>query len=182
MTLGRLPDLVAEGGVEVERCFASAGAANPSSLHRRSCSRTISSATTALSPIPGSPRSSTSPRDAYRFETHERKARASRGNIAQARTRGRREVPEGQFHWLWLVTAPLRDAWCAEPWRSAWSSRPGLSGRVPTSTTFHFPRTPRRTRRSTSWIAFDDQAGLEGSRAVESVQAGVRLGASTKGA
>src|SRR5439155_26937512 len=169
-TLGGLPNLVAGGGVAVERLH----------FRRRSESELACNWKIAIEnylecyhcPIahPGfSAVVDVSP-DAYRLETHERSS-SQFGPLRPGREGG--EVPEGQFHWIWPVTKLY-----AMPGAQNLAVGPVAPlGPERTSAYLDYYFADDATDEAIAeLIAFDDQVGLEDRALVESVQAGARSG------
>ena len=169
-TLGRLPELVAEGGVDVERlhfrrrseselaCNWKIAVENYLECYHCPVAHPGFSAVVDVSP------------DAYRLETHERSS-SQFGPPRPGREGG--EVPEGQFHWLWSVTKLY-----AMPGAQNLAVGP-VAPLGPERTSayldYYFPE-DATDEEIDELIAFDDQVGLEDRALVESVQAGVRSG------
>ena len=174
-TLGRLPELVAEGGVEVERlrfrrrseselaCNWKIAIENYLECYHCPVAHPGFSAVVDVSP------------DAYRLETHERSS-SQYGPLRPGREGG--EVPEGQFHWLWPVTKLY-----AMPGAQNLAVGP-VAPLGPERTSayldYYFPE-DASDEEIDELIAFDDQVGLEDRALVESVQAGVRSGLLAEG-
>jgi choline monooxygenase len=174
-TLGRLPGLVAEGGVEVERlrfrrrseselaCNWKIAIENYLECYHCPVAHPGFSAVVDVSP------------DAYRLETYERSS-SQYGPLRPGREGG--EVPEGQFHWLWPVTKLY-----AMPGAQNLAVGP-VAPLGPERTSayldYYFPE-DASDEEIDELIAFDDQVGLEDRALVESVQAGVRSGLLAEG-
>ena len=174
-TLGPLPELVAEGGVEVERlrfrrrseselaCNWKIAIENYLECYHCPVAHPGFSAVVDVSP------------DAYRLETHERSS-SQFGPLRPGLEGG--DVPEGQFHWLWPVTKLY-----AMPGAQNLAAGPVAPlGPERTSAYLDYYFAEDATEEEIEeLIAFDDQVGLEDRALVESVQAGVRTGLLSEG-
>jgi phenylpropionate dioxygenase-like ring-hydroxylating dioxygenase large terminal subunit len=169
-TLGTLPRLLADGGIELERlrfrhrrdsdlaCNWKIAIENYLECYHCPVAHPGFSAVVDVTP------------DAYRLETHERSS-SQFGPLRPGEEA--REVAEGQFHWLWPVTKLY--------------AMPGPQNVAVGPVT---PLGPERTAGFLDYffpedvpaaeieelIAFDDQVGREDRELVESVQTGVRSG------
>ncbi len=169
-TLGALPELVAAGGVEVERlrfrrrsesdlaCNWKIAVENYLECYHCPVAHPGFSAVVDVSP------------DAYRLQTHERGS-SQFGPLRPGRDGG--DVSEGQFHWLWPVTKLY--AMPGPQNLAAGSVIPSGLERTSAFLDYFFPEDVRDAEIDVL-IAFDDQVGREDRALVESVQAGVRSG------
>jgi phenylpropionate dioxygenase-like ring-hydroxylating dioxygenase large terminal subunit len=147
-TLGPLPNLVAAGGIGLERlrfrrrsdfelaCNWKIAVENYLECYHCAVAHPGFSAVVDVSP------------DAYRLETHEL------GSSQFGPTKNGRGPVEGQFHWLWPVTKLY-----------------ALTGFLD----YFFPEEVSDAEVD-ELLAFDDQVGLEDRALVESVQSGMRSG------
>ena len=170
-TLGPLPELVAEGGIDIERlrfrhrseaelgCNWKIAIENYLECYHCPVAHPGFSAVVDVSP------------DAYRLETHERSS-SQFGPLRPGCEGG--EITEGQFHWIWPVTKLY-----AMPGPQNLAVGP-LAPLGPERTSayldYFFAEDDTRAAEIEELIAFDDQVGLEDRALVESVQAGVRSG------
>jgi phenylpropionate dioxygenase-like ring-hydroxylating dioxygenase large terminal subunit len=169
-TLGALPELVAAGGVEVERlrfrhrseselaCNWKIAIENYLECYHCAVAHPGFSAVVDVSP------------DAYRLETHERSS-SQFGPLRPGREGG--EVAEGQFHWLWPVTKLYA---MPGPQNLAVGSVAPLGPERTSAYLDYFFCEHEPEAEIEELIAFDDQVGVEDRALVESVQAGVSSG------
>jgi len=169
-TLGTLPELVAAGGVEVERlrfrhrsqselaCNWKVAIENYLECYHCPVAHPGFSAVLDVSP------------EAYRLETHERSS-SQFGPLRPGREGG--EVVEGQFHWLWPATKLYA---MPGPQNLAVGSVAPLGPERTSAYLDYFFCEHGPEAEIEELIAFDDQVGVEDRALVESVQEGVRSG------
>jgi choline monooxygenase len=170
-TLGRLPELVADGGIDIERlrfrhrseselaCNWKIAIENYLECYHCPVAHPGFSAVVDVSP------------DAYRLETHERSS-SQFGPLRPGREGG--EVTEGQFHWIWPVTKLY--AMPGPQNLAVGPVAPLGPERTSAYLDYYFAEDGADAKEIEELIAFDDQVGLEDRALVESVQAGVRSG------
>jgi phenylpropionate dioxygenase-like ring-hydroxylating dioxygenase large terminal subunit len=170
-TLGHLPEVVAAGGVDVDRlrfrhrseselaCNWKIAIENYLECYHCPVAHPGFSAVVDVSP------------DAYRLEMHEHSS-SQFGPLRPGREGG--AVPEGQFHWLWPVTKLYA---MPGPQNLAVGSVAPLGPELTSAyLVYFFCEEGADAEEIEELLAFDDQVGLEDRALVESVQAGVRSG------
>jgi phenylpropionate dioxygenase-like ring-hydroxylating dioxygenase large terminal subunit len=166
-TLGPVPELLASGGIDVERlrlrrrsdfelaCNWKIAVENYLECYHCAVAHPGFSAVVDVSP------------DAYRLETH------ALGSSQFGPTKSGTGPVEGQFHWLWPVTKLY--ALPGPPNLVVGPVAPLGPERTTGFLDYFFPEDVSDAE-VTELLAFDDQVGLEDRGLVESVQAGVRSG------
>ncbi len=166
-TLGPLPELVAAGGIGIDRlrfrrrsdfelnCNWKIAVENYLECYHCAVAHPGFSAVVDVSP------------DAYRLETH------TLGSSQFGPTKNGRGPVEAQFHWLWPVTKLY--ALPGPPNLAVGPVAPLGPERTTGFLDYFFPEEVPDAEVD-ELLAFDDQVGLEDRALVESVQAGVRSG------
>jgi choline monooxygenase len=166
-TLGPLPELLADGGIELDRlrfrrrsafelaCNWKVAVENYLECYHCAVAHPGFSAVVDVSP------------EAYRLETH------ALGSSQFGPTRSGDGPVEGQFHWLWPVTKVY--VLPGPPNLAAGPLAPIGPERTSGFLDYFFPEDVT-DEQVEELLAFDDQVGLEDRALVEGVQAGLRSG------